>query len=96
MARAKPARRLMAQATALRERIEYRVEGQSRRSWPGFVPADNGRSISATDPIYHFASDGALRRAFLGRRSVPQPGTDSGGDSGVTNSGRSANSSGTT
>ena len=56
---------LMAEATALRQRIEFLVEGQAEPVVAGF--RSSGWSLYfGSDPVYHFAGDGALRRAFAG------------------------------
>ena len=57
---------LMAEATALRERIEFVVEGEAEPVVAGFRSSGQWSLYFGSDPVYHFASDGALRRAFLG------------------------------
>src|SRR5436190_17503305 len=56
---------LMAEATALRERIEYSVPGLSEPVVAGFRESGQWSIYFGSDPVYHFAADGALRRAFL-------------------------------
>ena len=57
---------LMAQATALRERIEYFVVGQPEPIVAGFRAGGQWSLYFGSDPVYHFAAEGALRRAFVG------------------------------
>ena len=57
---------LMAEATALCQRIEYLVEGQAEPVVAGFRVSGQWSLYFGSDPMYHFAGDGALRRAFLG------------------------------
>ena len=55
----------MAEATALRERVEMAAPGEAEHVVAGF--RDNGFSIYfGSDPVFHFDADGALRRAFVG------------------------------
>src|SRR5713226_9555672 len=56
---------LMAEATALRERVELEVPGEAEHFVAGF--RDDGRwSIYfGADPVYHFDANGGLRRAFV-------------------------------
>jgi hypothetical protein len=56
---------LMAEAAALRERIEYVVDGQVEPVVAGFRESGQWSLYFGSDPAYHFTSDGALRRAFL-------------------------------
>lgn len=56
---------LMAEATALRERIEYSVAGRAEPVVAGFRESGQWSLYFGSDPVYHFAADGALRRAFL-------------------------------
>jgi siderophore synthetase component len=55
---------LMAEATALRERIEYAIEGLAEPIIAGFRQSGQWSLYFGSDPVYHFAADGALRRAF--------------------------------
>jgi hypothetical protein len=57
---------LMAEATALCERIEFSVAGQAEPIVAGFRKNGQWSLYFGSDPAYHFASDGALRRAFVG------------------------------
>ena len=57
---------LMAEATALRERIEYSVPGMAEPVVAGFRTSGQWSVYFGSDPTYHFAGGGALRRAFLG------------------------------
>jgi hypothetical protein len=57
---------LIAEATALRERIEYSVPGLAEPVVAGFRTSGQWSLYFGSDPAYHFAGDGALRRAFLG------------------------------
>ncbi len=57
---------LMAEATALRERIEYSVAGQAEPVVAGFRTSGQWSLYFGSDPVYHFSANGALRRAFLG------------------------------
>ena len=59
---------LMAEATALRERVELQVPGQPEHVVAGFH--DDGRfSIYfGGDPVFHFDAEGRLRRAFVAGR----------------------------
>ena len=57
---------LMAEATALRERIEYSIEGVKEPIVAGFRQSGQWSLYFGSDPVYHFAADGALRRAFCG------------------------------
>jgi hypothetical protein len=56
---------LMAEATALRRRVELQVPGEAESVIAGF--RDEGRiSIYfGSDPVYHFDAQGRLRRAFV-------------------------------
>jgi hypothetical protein len=56
---------LMAEATALSERVELEVPGEGEHIVAGF--RDDGRwSIYfGSDPVYHFDANGGLRRAFV-------------------------------
>jgi len=56
---------LMAEATALRERVELHVPGETEFVVAGF--RDNGwfSIYLGPDPVFHFDADGALRRAFV-------------------------------
>jgi hypothetical protein len=56
---------LMAEATALRERIEYRIPGFAEPVVAGFRTSGQWSLYFGSDPAYHFVADGALRRAFL-------------------------------
>src|SRR5438045_2175540 len=57
---------LMAEAIALRERVELALPGEAEHTIAGF--RDNGRFslYFGTDPVFHLDADGALRRAFVG------------------------------
>jgi hypothetical protein len=56
---------LMAEASALRERVELALPGEAEKTIAGF--RDNGRFslYFGPDPVFHFDADGALRRAFV-------------------------------
>jgi hypothetical protein len=56
---------LMAEATALRERAELALDGEGASIVAGFH--DDGRLsvYFGDDPVYHFDSQGRLRRAFV-------------------------------
>jgi hypothetical protein len=56
---------LMAEATALRQRVELELPDFAEHVVAGF--RDNGGSsiYFGADPVFHFDSDGALRRAFV-------------------------------
>ena len=56
----------MAEAKALRERVEYSVDDQSETVVAGFRPNGQWSLYFGSDPVYHFTADGALRRAFCG------------------------------
>jgi hypothetical protein len=55
---------LMAEATALRERIELDLPGEAEYVVAGF--RDNGccSIYFGADPVYHFDAEGGVRRAF--------------------------------
>jgi hypothetical protein len=57
---------LMAEATALRQRIELKLPGVAEHVVAGF--RDNGGCsiYFGADPVFQFDADGALRRAFVG------------------------------
>ena len=57
---------LMADATALRQRAEFVLEGQSESIVAGFRNGGNWSLYFGADPVYHFDAAGALRRAFVG------------------------------
>jgi hypothetical protein len=59
---------LMAEATALRERVELAMPDEAAHVVAGF--RDDGRfSIYfGDDPVFHFDADGRLRRAFVAGR----------------------------
>ena len=56
---------LMSEATALRQRVELELPGVAEHVVAGF--RDNGGCsiYFGADPVFHFDSDGALRRAFV-------------------------------
>ncbi len=56
---------LMAEATALRERVELELPGESEHVVAGF--RDNGGCsiYFGPDPVFHFDDGGGLRRAFV-------------------------------
>jgi len=56
---------LMAEATALRQRVELELPGVADHVVAGF--RDNGGCsiYFGADPVFHFEADGALRRAFV-------------------------------
>jgi len=56
---------LMAEATALRQRVELELPGAAEHVFAGF--RDNGGCsiYFDADPVYHFDADGGLRRAFV-------------------------------
>jgi hypothetical protein len=57
---------LMAEATALRERIEYSLPDLAEPVVAGFRTSGQWSLYFGSDPAYHLTADGALRRAFLG------------------------------
>jgi hypothetical protein len=56
---------LMAEATALRERIELELPGETEHLVAGFRDEGRFSLYFGSDPIFHFDADGALRRAFV-------------------------------
>jgi len=66
---------LMAEATALRERIEYSIEGRAGSIVAGFRQSGQWSLYFGADPVYHFAADGSLRRAFCGDELYRTQGT---------------------
>lgn len=56
----------MAEATALRERIELLLPDQSPPVVAGFRDRGRWSVYFGPDPAYHFDAEGALRRAFVG------------------------------
>jgi hypothetical protein len=57
---------LMAEATALRERIELELPGETKRVVAGFRDEGRFSLYFGPDPVFHFDAGGALRRAFVG------------------------------
>src|SRR4029077_15594660 len=66
---------LMGEAKALRERVEYSIDGQPEAIVAGFRPTGQWSLYFGSDPVYHFAADGALRRAFCGDELYRTQGT---------------------
>jgi hypothetical protein len=58
---------LMAEATALRERVELALPGEAEHTIAGFRDGGRFSIYFGPDPVFHFDADGALRRAFVGR-----------------------------
>jgi hypothetical protein len=56
---------LIAEATALVERAELILPGSCDPVVAGFRRAGQWSLYFGSDPVYHFAADGALRRAFV-------------------------------
>jgi hypothetical protein len=56
---------LMAEATALRERIELELPGETEHLVAGFRDEGRFSLYFGSDPVFHFDADGALRRAFV-------------------------------
>jgi hypothetical protein len=57
---------LMAEATALRERVELALPDEAEHTIAGFREGGRFSLYFGFDPVFHFDTDGALRRAFLG------------------------------
>jgi hypothetical protein len=57
---------LMAEATALCERIEIALPGEAEHVVAGFRDEGRFSLYFGPDPVFHFDADGALRRAFVG------------------------------
>jgi hypothetical protein len=56
---------LMAEATALRERVEFEVPGEAEQVVAGFRGDGRWSIYFGSDPVYHFDANGGLRRAFV-------------------------------
>ena len=59
---------LMAEATALAERVELTVPQESDFVTAGFRRTGHLSLYFGQDPAYHFDEEGRLRRAAVGRR----------------------------
>jgi len=57
---------LLAEATALVERISFRISGYDDDIVVGFRPEHSASFYFGADSVYQFTSDGQLRRAFQG------------------------------
>lgn len=57
---------LLATATALVERAELRISGETENVFAGFRRDGAASVYFGADPAYHFTSAGALRRAYCG------------------------------
>jgi hypothetical protein len=57
---------LMAEATALRRRVEFFVDGQPEPIVAGIRDGSHWSVYFGPDPVYHFDAAGALRRAYVG------------------------------
>ena len=66
---------LMAEATALRRRVELQVPSETEHTIAGF--RDDGRFslYFGPDPVYHFDGEGGLRRAYLDGKLYRTQGT---------------------
>src|SRR5262245_20290969 len=56
---------LMAEATALRQRVELELPGVADHVVAGFRDSGVCSIYFGADPVFHFDADGALRRAFV-------------------------------
>ena len=56
---------LMAEATALRQRVELKLPGVADHVVAGFRDSGGCSVYFGADPVFHFDADGALRRAFV-------------------------------
>ncbi len=56
---------LMAEATALRRRVELQVPGEAQSIIAGFRDEGRVSIYLGPDPVYHFDERGRLRRAFV-------------------------------
>jgi len=56
---------LIAEATALQERVEFQVAGESLPIVAGFHRDGRLSVYFGPDPVYHFDTEGRLRRAFV-------------------------------
>jgi hypothetical protein len=56
---------LMAEATALRERVELELPGEAEHVVAGFRENGACSIYFGADPVFHFDADGGLRRAFV-------------------------------
>jgi hypothetical protein len=56
---------LIAEATALRQRVELELPGAVEKVTAGFRDNGGGSVYFGADPVYHFDADGGLRRAFV-------------------------------
>jgi hypothetical protein len=57
---------LMAEAIALRERVELALPGEAEHLVAGFRNQGHFSLYFGSDPVFHFDADGSLRRAFVG------------------------------
>lgn len=57
---------LMREATALRQRAEFRISGESPSVIAGYRNDGSLSVYFGPDPCFHFDADGRLRRAFVG------------------------------
>jgi hypothetical protein len=66
MARHEPDREdLMAEVTALRERVQLALPDEVEHLVAGFREEGRFSLYFGSDPVFHFDTDGALRRAFV-------------------------------
>jgi hypothetical protein len=56
---------LMAEATALRQRVELALEGHAQTIVAGVRENGNWSLYFGADPVYHYDGTGRLRRAFV-------------------------------
>ncbi len=56
---------LMAEATALRERVELALPDEAEHLVAGFREEGRFSLYFGSDPVFHFDTDGSLRRAFV-------------------------------
>jgi hypothetical protein len=56
---------LMAEATALHERVELELSGEAEHVVAGFRAGGGCSIYFGPDPVFHFDVDGSLRRAFV-------------------------------
>jgi hypothetical protein len=59
---------LMAEATALRRRVQLQVPGEALSIIAGFRDEGRVSIYFGPDPVYHFDEQGRLRRAFVAGR----------------------------
>jgi hypothetical protein len=66
---------LMAEATSLRERVEFALPGAAEHVVAGVRDAGDWSLYFGSDPVFHFDARGALRRAFVGGNLYRSQGT---------------------